>query len=103
MLRWLKCKLREWLVQDEPVSHLIAFRVPTNEGVETMTFSAQAVMGTYLVCTSVGRNPRVSSGVRMLGAYSAVDQQHFWKLWKQLAGDTEFRWESGEKFEPWKT
>ena len=88
MLKWLRKKLRSWLLEDER-------KVDTVECLINGKITRAAVEG---VC---GMNLMVSTGqdCYLIGADRAVNKRDFWSAWSQRNTE-DYVWEDGEKFEP---
>lgn len=96
MLDWLKDRLRRWLAKEPPLSMDIACYVPSGAGPRLETFIATEVVGVWLLAVS-----KTGSEVRLIGNGEALDQEHFWRLWRRLSppGDG-LAWEDGSPFSP---
>lgn len=92
MLKWIRSKLRKWLLDDDPSS-----RVDTIEcliaGAVTRAAIEQAC-GMKLV-VSTGQNSY------LIGPEQAVNKKMFWKAWEQRSSG-DYVWDDGTKFEPGK-
>jgi len=89
MLKWLKKKLRSWLLEDEvPPLQVEILR----EGkIERVT--ATRSVGLYLMCQS-------KEGFELMVKESdAMNVSHFQKLWKYLSDDT-LVWGDGTPYDP---
>lgn len=90
MLKWLKKKLRNWLLEDDgPVSTQI--EILSNGIIERVTATRAA--GLYLNCC------RQDGSELMVDVNTARDASHFRKLWIQLSGN-KMVWEDGTPYGP---
>lgn len=90
MLNWIKKKLRKWLeVETAPTEKLVWIIEALDHG-QRVTYNVQGRAGMCLV----GRD---SSGSRLLREVDAVDRDHFWKLWNELAKGCKVTWEETEQ------
>ena len=91
MIRWILRFLR-WLIGADPPSRAIEVVV---DG-ELKRVVAQFVVGAAIQCTIPTSDG--TTRIRVVTAASAVDQGHFWKLWRSMGGQGV--WPDGTEFRP---
>ena len=92
MLRWLKRKIRSWLLDDDKPPDPILL-VDVGAGQEKAC--AMGVAGIHLVCKSQSSE----DGQMLVRSDQAVDPKHFWRVWQHLGG-SRLTWASGKPFKP---
>jgi hypothetical protein len=94
MLRWIKARLRRWLLDDQPRS--IRFVVRNQKGQPQIHEAVpRAAVGLMLQVEVPGVD------VRLVGPEQCADQGTFWAAWNRLnEGVPPLRWEDGTPFQP---
>ena len=90
MLKWLK-KLFRWFVPKRPTPAPSCIIKVMRNG-KMVEAHASSIMGAYLLCHFDG-------GSELIGEGSAVDQDHFRRLWAHLGGG-KATWEDGTPYLP---
>jgi hypothetical protein len=94
MIKWLRKKLRKWLIEEEDDDYL-DYRCRVGAEMKVMRGAATGAMGTCLRVCSI--DPSV--GERIIGSGEALNQKRFWRLWKRFQGNATIEWEDGTPFE----
>ena len=92
MLQWLRKLLLRWLggvPANSPPSRAIA----VHHAGQVTTVHAERIAGLHIVCQLS------EHGVSLISKAQAVDQEHFWCLWKYLGGD-KATWADGAPYVP---
>lgn len=94
MLRWLKSKLRSWLLDgEEQQQQPISLALDCWIGGKSVRCSVRRAVGLCLVVSPDGLQERV------IGSGGAVDPALFWRIWRAMP-QGQIRWEDGSEFEP---
>jgi hypothetical protein len=101
MIRWLKRKLRKWLLegieqipQPKAVSQVLQVRVLRDGEISTGSFQVTGAVGLKLIGQS-GRE------TRLIGEGDAIDREQWQALWKRYTpGWEEWRWPDGRPYLP---
>lgn len=91
VITWLKRKLQDWLLEDEPQSRVIQVIIKG----EVSSVIVESVVGLRLCC----KIPKPKGGGQYLISDSqACSRKQFWRLWKQMGGVAV--WKDGKVFKP---
>lgn len=85
MLKWLKKKIRDWLLEDTPKKKQRNNMLDCMIDGEKVTYRIIGTCGAYLQGES-------SLGWRMIGIGVACDQDHYQQLWDDFHKDSVFKW-----------
>lgn len=95
MFKWLKCRLREWLAEDDDSClDCMVFDKGSSHSIRLLVTGS---VGLFLRGRMVGSQGEV---IRLVGESDAVDKGKFWQLWQRFTEGTDIRWEDGKKFRP---
>lgn len=89
--RWIKQKLRNWLLEDEEAKGSTSLEVLIDGKLEKVT--AQGFAGLRLICTSRERPEQLT-----ISAAQARDESKFWHIWRRFAGS--LQWDDGTPCNP---
>jgi len=90
MFKWLKKKLRDWLIEpeekkDDPFLDCI------------LQIDGKAIRWTLHITSSAGLclvgNPVGKESLILVTSRQAIDSDKFWRLWKNLSGNPKIEWE----------
>ncbi len=98
MFKWLRKKLRDWLLADDELSfELECFFREKND----VLCASYLITGSVGLCLEGTLLQPPGTGARLIGEGVARDKAHFWKLWHYFNPGTSLTWESdGAKFDP---